>query len=113
MWTGSISFGLVDVPVKAYTAVRDHDVHFRELDRRSGSRVRNRKVAEKSGREVDADDIGVGFGGAKAAAAEQPADAADGTVLDLMAALEASVNASKARRSSTTNATTARRRTSA
>ena len=27
LWTGSISFGLVNVPVKAFTAVRDHDVH--------------------------------------------------------------------------------------
>ena len=37
VWTGSISFGLVNVPVKAYTAVRDHDVHFHEVTSR-GSR---------------------------------------------------------------------------
>ena len=61
IWRGYISFGLVTVPVKAYTAVRDHDVHFHQLDKRSGSRIRNRKVAEKSGREVDADDIEMGF----------------------------------------------------
>lgn len=61
MWTGTISFGLVNVPVKAYTAVRDHDVHFHQLDKTSGSRIRNRKVAEKSGKEVDADDIAMGF----------------------------------------------------
>ena len=61
MWTGSISFGLVNVPVKAYTAVRDHDIHFNQLEKGSGSRIRNRKVAEKSGKEVDADDIEMGF----------------------------------------------------
>ena len=61
IWTGSISFGLVNVPVKAFSAVRDHDVHFNQLDKKTGSRVRNRKVAEKSGREVDADDIEMGF----------------------------------------------------
>jgi DNA end-binding protein Ku len=61
LWTGSINFGLVNVPVKAFTAVRDHDVHFHQLDKKSGSRVRNRKVAEKSGKEVDADDIELGF----------------------------------------------------
>ena len=61
VWTGSISFGLVNVPVKAHTAVRDHDVHFHQLDKNSGSRIRNRKVAEKSGKEVDADDIEMGF----------------------------------------------------
>ena len=61
IWTGSISFGLVSVPVKAYSAVRDHDVHFHQLDKRSGSRIRNRKVSEKSGREVDPDEIEMGF----------------------------------------------------
>jgi DNA end-binding protein Ku len=61
VWTGSISFGLVNVAVKAYTAVRDHDVHFNQLEKGSGSRIRNRKVAEKSGKEVDADDIEMGF----------------------------------------------------
>ena len=61
IWTGSISFGLVNVPVKAFSAVRDHDVHFHQLDKRSGSRIRNRKVSEKSGKEVDSDDIEMGF----------------------------------------------------
>jgi DNA end-binding protein Ku len=61
IWTGSISFGLVNVPVKAYTAVRDHDVHFHQLDKKSGSRIRYKKVAEESGKEVDTDDIVLGF----------------------------------------------------
>ena len=61
VWKGSISFGLVNVQVKAYTAVRDHDVHFHQLQKGTGSRIRNRRVAERSGREVDADDIEMGF----------------------------------------------------
>ena len=61
IWTGTISFGLVNVPVKAYTAVRDHDVHFHQLDKKSGARIRNEKVSEKTGREVDSDDIEMGF----------------------------------------------------
>jgi DNA end-binding protein Ku len=61
VWTGSISFGLVNVPVKAFTAVRDHDVHFHQLDSATGARIRNRKVDEKSGKEVDADEIEMGF----------------------------------------------------
>ena len=60
-WSGTISFGLVNVPVKAYTAVRDHDVHFNQLDKKTGARVRNKKVSEKTGREVRADDIEMGF----------------------------------------------------
>ena len=61
VWTGSISFGLVNVPVKAYTAVRDHDVHFHQIDKESGARIRNRKVSEKTGDEVEAEDIEMGF----------------------------------------------------
>jgi DNA end-binding protein Ku len=61
IWSGTISFGLVNVPVKAFAAVRDHDVHFHQLEKDSGARIRNRKVSEKSGKEVDADDIELGF----------------------------------------------------
>lgn len=65
VWTGSISFGLVNVPVKAYTAVRDHDVHFNQLEKGTGARIRNRKVSDKTGDEVDSDDIEMGFEVAK------------------------------------------------
>jgi DNA end-binding protein Ku len=61
VWTGTITFGLVNVPVKAFTAVRDHDIHFHQLDKKSGARIRYEKVSEKTGREVDADDIEMGF----------------------------------------------------
>ena len=61
VWSGAISFGLVNVPVKAYTAVRDHDVHFHQIDRRSGSRIRNEKIVEDTGKPVDADDIQMGY----------------------------------------------------
>jgi DNA end-binding protein Ku len=61
VWTGSISFGLVNVPVKAYTAVRDHDVHFHQMQKGTGARIRNRKVSERTGKEVDTDDIEMGF----------------------------------------------------
>ena len=52
LWSGSISFGLVNVPVKAFTASRDHKVHFREMDAKGG-RVRHEKVSEKTGKAVE------------------------------------------------------------
>jgi DNA end-binding protein Ku len=58
IWSGTISFGLVNVPVKAYTAVRDHNVHFRELDP-NGGRVRHEKVSARTGKPVD--EIKLGF----------------------------------------------------
>jgi DNA end-binding protein Ku len=61
IWSGSISFGLVNVPVKAYTASRDHEVHFHQLEAGTGSRIRYKKVSEKSGREVDSGKIELGY----------------------------------------------------
>lgn len=58
IWSGSISFGLVSVPVKAYSATKDHKVHFHELDR-SGNRVQHQKVSSTSGRKVE--DIKLGY----------------------------------------------------
>jgi DNA end-binding protein Ku len=58
VWSGTISFGLVNVPVKAYTAVRDHKVHFHELDA-NGGRVRHEKVSAKTGKPVD--DLRLGY----------------------------------------------------
>ena len=61
VWKGSISFGLVSVPVKAFTASRDHTVHFHQLERSSGARVRNHTVSEASGKEVERDDMVLGY----------------------------------------------------
>jgi hypothetical protein len=55
----------VNIPVKAYTAVRDHDVHFHRLEKKSGARVRNRKVSDTTGKEVDDTDVEMGFEVAK------------------------------------------------
>src|SRR4051812_28662168 len=61
IWTGSISLGLVNVPVKLHSAVQHKDVHFHQLQEATGSRIRYKKVSEKSGREVDTEDIVKGY----------------------------------------------------
>jgi DNA end-binding protein Ku len=61
VWSGSISFGLVNVPVKAFTAVRNHDVHFNQLEKGTGARIKYEKVSAKTGEEVEADDIELGY----------------------------------------------------
>ena len=61
VWTGSLSFGLVNVPVKAFTAVRDHSVHFNQLEKGTGARIRNQRISDKSGKPVEADDIEMGY----------------------------------------------------
>jgi DNA end-binding protein Ku len=61
VWSGTVSFGLVNVPVKAFTAVRDHDVHFHRVVEGTATRVRNKQVNEKTGREVPSDKIEMGY----------------------------------------------------
>lgn len=61
VWSGSISFGLVNVRVKLYTAVRSHDIHFRQLNEETMSRVRRKRVDETTGEEVPHDDIVKGY----------------------------------------------------
>jgi DNA end-binding protein Ku len=61
LWTGAVSFGLVTIPVKAYTAVRDHRVHFHQLEKGTGARIRNEKVSDKTHDEVTKDDIELGY----------------------------------------------------
>jgi DNA end-binding protein Ku len=60
IWSGSISFGLVTIPVKAYSAIREHDVHFHLLAP-DGSRVHNQRVSEKSGKVVEYSDLRKGY----------------------------------------------------
>lgn len=61
IWSGSVSFGLVNVPIRVYTATKSHGIRFNQIDRESGSRIRYRKVAEATGEEVPAEQIVKGF----------------------------------------------------
>ncbi len=61
IWSGSISFGLLNVPVKLYSAVSKKQISFRELRESDSSRIRHKRVAEADGEEVDYDDIVKGY----------------------------------------------------
>jgi DNA end-binding protein Ku len=61
IWTGSIDFGLVNIPVKLYSAEASNRLDFDLLDKRDFSRVRYRRVNEKTGREVPWDQIVKGY----------------------------------------------------
>jgi Ku protein, prokaryotic len=52
IWSGSISFGLVNVPVKLYTAVSPKDVRFHQLEEGTGARIRQKRVSAETGEEV-------------------------------------------------------------
>ena len=57
IWTGSVSFGLVNVPVGLYSATEDHDVHFHQFEKGTSSRIRYERVNEDTGDEVAYKDI--------------------------------------------------------
>ncbi len=61
IWTGSLSFGLVSVPVGLYSATEDKTVRFNQFQAGTPDRVRNRRVNERTGEEVDYRDIVKGF----------------------------------------------------
>ncbi|HEV3363229.1 MAG TPA: Ku protein [Acidimicrobiia bacterium] len=61
IWSGSISFGLVNVPVKLYAAIHPQGLSFHQFQEGTNSRVRNKRVSEKTGREVAYDDIVKGY----------------------------------------------------
>lgn len=58
---GAISFGMVHIPVGLYTATQDNDIHFNQLCKQDGSRVKYKKVCGNCGKEVSSSDIVKGF----------------------------------------------------
>jgi len=61
IWSGSISFGLVNIPVKLYSAVKDHSVHFHMLHEKDGVRVRQQLVCPLDDEEIDRDEVVKGY----------------------------------------------------
>ncbi len=61
IWTGALSFGLVNVPVGVYSATDDKTVHFNQLEKGTSDRVRNKRVNERTGEEVAYDAIVKGY----------------------------------------------------
>ncbi len=61
LWTGFLSFGLVNVPVGLYSATRDQTLHFNQLHKGTSHRIRYKKVDEVTGEEVDNDQIVSGY----------------------------------------------------
>jgi DNA end-binding protein Ku len=61
IWNGTVTFGLVNVPIKLYTATESKTVHFHEVHRRDGARIEHRRFCSKEDREVPNDQIVKGY----------------------------------------------------
>lgn len=61
IWKGSIAFGLVNVPVKVYSATEDHDLKFHQVHAKDNGRIRYKRVCEVCGEVVEYRDIAKAF----------------------------------------------------
>lgn len=61
MWSGNVSFGLVNVPVKLYAATEDHDVRFHQIHLADGGRIKYKRECTTCGEVVPFSEIGKGF----------------------------------------------------
>jgi DNA end-binding protein Ku len=61
IWKGAVSFGLVNVPVRLYSATDNHDVPFRQVHREDGGRIRLQRICSVDGKPVSYDDIAKGY----------------------------------------------------
>jgi DNA end-binding protein Ku len=61
IWKGSIAFGLVNVPVKVYSATEDHDIKFHQVHAKDNGRIRYKRVCEICGEVVEYRDIAKAF----------------------------------------------------
>jgi DNA end-binding protein Ku len=61
IWKGAVSFGLVNVPVRLYSATENHDVQFRQVHREDGGRIKYQRTCSIDGEQVSYDDIAKGY----------------------------------------------------
>jgi DNA end-binding protein Ku len=61
IWKGTVSFGLVSIGVNLYAATQDKDVHFHQVHRKDGGRIRYQKVCELDDKEIPAGEIAKGY----------------------------------------------------
>ena len=61
IWNGTITFGLVNVPVKLYTATESKTVHFSEVHVKDGAKIKHRRICPKEDKEVDYDEVVKGY----------------------------------------------------
>ena len=61
LWSGSLSFGLVNVPVALVSASRDQSIHFRQITEKDGTPIEQRRICSKEGKEVPWEEIVHGY----------------------------------------------------
>src|SRR5256885_2703076 len=61
IWNGTVTFGLVNVPIKLYTATESKTVHFNEVHAKDGARIEHRRICPKEDKEVSYEEVVKGY----------------------------------------------------
>jgi DNA end-binding protein Ku len=61
IWNGTVTFGLVNVPIKLYSATESKTVRFNEVHAKDGARIEHRRICSKEGKEIDYDEVVKGY----------------------------------------------------
>lgn len=74
VWSGALTFGLVSLPVQLFTATDSHTIRFRQLQRGTCDRVRNKRVNERTGEEVPLEEVVKGYDAGEEYVIVEPAE---------------------------------------
>jgi DNA end-binding protein Ku len=61
IWNGTITFGLLSVPIKVHSAIEDRTVHFHQVHAKDGSRIKQKRICSKEGKEVPYKEVAKGY----------------------------------------------------
>ena len=61
IWNGTITFGLIAVPVKVHSATEDRTVHFHQVHAQDGARIKQKRICSKEGKEVPYKEVAKGY----------------------------------------------------
>jgi DNA end-binding protein Ku len=81
IWNGTITFGLIGVPIKVHSATESHTIHFHQVHEKDGARIKQRRICSKEGKEVPYKEVAMGYevrGGEFVMLSKEEIDAAAG-----------------------------------
>jgi DNA end-binding protein Ku len=61
IWNGPITFGLIAVPIKVHSATQDNSVHFHQVHKKDGARIKQKRICSKEGKEVPYKEVAKGY----------------------------------------------------
>jgi len=61
IWNGTVTFGLIAVPIKVHSATESHTVHFHQVHEKDGARIKQKRICSKEGKEVPYKEVAMGY----------------------------------------------------